>query len=76
MADRAKLVSELEALDAALKAVGFRMQLAAARRQFLGHPAQDEEARLLNEMDRIMTRLRSIEAKLSLVDRGEMLPIE
>ena len=76
MADRQKLVTELERLDGALIAVSFQIRLAAARRQFLGSNGQEEEARLSTEMDRVMTRLRSVEAKLATIDSGEKIRFE
>ncbi len=73
MADRAKLVDELKRLDGALRSLAFGLQLAKARRQFLGTNGEEEERRVLSEMDRLMTRIRAVEGKLAMIDRGEKL---
>lgn len=78
--DRVKLADDLVALDAALRATSLRIREAEARRRFLAPPealhAIAEHARLLTELDRLMTRIRAVEAKLSLLDRGHRLPFE
>ena len=80
MRDRAKLVGDLVALDAALRATSLRIREAEARRRFLppsgALDANAEHARLLAELDRLMTRIRVVEAKLSLLDRGHRVRFE
>ncbi len=74
--ERARVVDELVRLDAALRTMTQRMQLAALRRQFLDPGGGEDETQLVVEMDRIMTRIRATEAKLALIDREEKLPFE
>jgi hypothetical protein len=78
MADRDRLARELAQLDAALKAASLRLSEAAARQRYLApseaEAANTDKQRLVREMDRIMTRIRAVEAKLAILNRGGKLP--
>ncbi len=80
MADRAELTAELRTLEAKLNAITVQMQQAEARQQYLlrseplGGKAKHQA--LLAEMDRTMTRMRAVEAKLAILDSGGELPLE
>ena len=79
ISDRAQLEEELAALDA------HRLQLDAAirdaqnRQRYCPEPATVEQARadeaaLLRDLDRLMTRYRALEGRLLLAQSGQKTP--
>lgn len=78
MADGAKLSDELATLEAKLQALTVRLQQEEARQRHLlpTEPSGAEQRRLLAEMDRVMTRMRAVEAKLAILDRGGKQPFK
>jgi len=80
MADRATLTAELAKLEKKLQALTVRMQQAEARQRhlLLAEPpgGAAEHQRLLAEMDRVMNRMRAVEAKLVILERGGEIPFK
>jgi hypothetical protein len=78
--DRAKLIADLARLERTLQALTLRMQQTKQRRWHLlrADPPPDdaEQRKLLAEMDRVMNRMRAVEAKLLILDRGGKLPFK
>ena len=80
MADRATLTRELASLETKLDALTIRMRQADAYQRHLHHsePQGDSRRRqqLLAEMDRLMNRMRAVEAKLAILEWGGTLPFK
>jgi hypothetical protein len=80
MADREKLTDELAELERTLQALTVRMQQAEARQRhlLLAEPpgGAAEQRKRLAEMDRVMNRMRALEAKLAILDRGGEMPFK
>jgi hypothetical protein len=80
VADRAKLIEDLARLEQTLQALTLRMQQATERRRYLLRadppPSDAEQQRLLSEMNRVMDRMRAVEAKIAILDRGGKPPFE
>jgi len=69
--DQARLSEELCSLDARQHALDRKVRDAADRQRFSSDPRQkaqaaQDEAALMAEMDRLMTRIRAVEAQLLL----------
>ena len=79
VAERAKLIEDLAGLEKSLQALTVRMQQSTERRRFLLRteppPSDPEQRQLLAEMDRVMNRMRALEAKLAILDRGGKPPV-
>ena len=78
-AERAKLEQELVTLDESRQQLDRRIRDATDRQRYGGDGRAVEDARrdeqaLLVEMDRLMTRIRAVEAKLLLVRKGAERP--
>ena len=76
MLNQAALRQELTALDARRLDIDARLREAVARQRYardraLAEQARSEEAALLADMDRLMTRIRAVEAKLLLAAGGK-----
>jgi hypothetical protein len=73
--DLAELTHELAALDERLLDLDRRLQLARELRRCLvdgqAERVEAEEAQIVSEMDRLMTRIRATEAKLIRVREGK-----
>ena len=70
--DQVRLSEELSGLDAQQHALGMKVRDAADRQRFSSDPRQkaqaaQDEAALMAEMDRLMTRIRAVEAQLLLI---------
>jgi hypothetical protein len=76
MLNSAALKQELATLDARRLDLDARLRDAVARQRYapseeLAERARSDEAALLAEMDRLMTRIRAVEAKLLLAASGK-----
>lgn len=76
MLNEAALRQELTALDTRRLDLDARLRDAVARQRYardraLTEQARSEEAALLADMDRLMTRIRAVEAKLLLAASGK-----
>jgi hypothetical protein len=72
--DQARLSEELSALDAKQHGLSLKIRGAAQRQQYSFDPHQKaqaarDEAVYLAEMDRLMTRMRAVEAQLLLKEK-------
>ena len=80
MADRATLTRELASLEGKLDALTIRMQQADVYQRHLhrSEPQGGSKRRqqLLAEMDRLMNRMRAVEAKLAILERGGKVPFK
>lgn len=80
MVDRAKLEDELARLEKRLQVLTVHLQQAEARQRHLlltEPPGGDAEyQKHMAEMDRVMNRMRAVEAKLAILDRGGKQPFE
>ena len=77
--DRAKLEEELTALDARRLQLDAAIRDAHNRQRYCHEPrtveqARAEEAALLTELDRLMTRYRAVEGRLLLAQSGQKTP--
>ena len=80
MADRATLTRELASLEAKLDALTIRMHQADVYQRHLHRSEPQGGSRrrqqLLAEMDRLMNRMRAVEAKLGILERGGKVPFK
>ena len=77
--DRVKLEEELTALDARRLQLDSAIRDAQNRQRYCHEPrtveqARAEEAALLTELDRLMTRYRAVEGRLLLAQSGQKTP--
>ena len=77
MSERARLEEELAALDARREVLDGRIRHAVQRQRYSRDPLDVDQARLderayVTEMDRVMTRIRAVEAKLLLLRKKQV----